>query len=154
MKVEILRLKMLVKKIEWLFYVCFQLGESLNGEIYRILFKCDNNLNGSKEESLILKIAPSNPFRREKFRMRDIYLREIQMYKEVCFHLPFDLLISFQNSVLNEKLLIYNNLSNSRFCRILRIFNYPKEYFPLRMDSMNVQKCIIVSTKSCPNVYF
>lgn len=58
-------------------------GDNFIGEIYRILFKDANDENNEKQSSLILKIAPKNLFRRERFRIRDLFLREINMYDEV-----------------------------------------------------------------------
>lgn len=53
------------------------------GEIYRILYSDDDENNSNTASSLILKIAPRNPVRREKFHARDMFLREITMYDEV-----------------------------------------------------------------------
>lgn len=50
------------------------------GEIYRILFQ---NPIDTKTNSLILKIAPRNPSRREITQSRTLFLREISMYDEV-----------------------------------------------------------------------
>lgn len=51
------------------------------GEIFRVLYKdvnCTEN-----ESSLILKIAPNNLVRREKLKVRDLFVREINMYDKV-----------------------------------------------------------------------
>lgn len=53
------------------------------GEIYRILFKASDDEVGEKKSSLILKIAPKNPFRRKMIPLRKIFLREIHMYDVV-----------------------------------------------------------------------
>lgn len=58
-------------------------GDNFVGEIYRILYKDANDQNNEKQSSLILKIAPRNLCRREKFRIRDLFMREINMYDEV-----------------------------------------------------------------------
>lgn len=50
------------------------------GEVYRVLYKeADKN----SQSSLILKVAPRNPIRREKMRSRDLFVREINMYEKV-----------------------------------------------------------------------
>lgn len=51
------------------------------GEIYRVLYQDVNYIEN--ESSLILKIAPSNLVRREKTRIHDLFVREINMYDQV-----------------------------------------------------------------------
>lgn len=51
------------------------------GEIYRV--SCQDNNNTGNQTSLILKIAPKHMLRREKFRLRHLFLREIIIYDEV-----------------------------------------------------------------------
>lgn len=51
------------------------------GEIYRV--SCQDNNNTGNQTSLILKIAPKHMLRREKFRLRQLFLREIIIYDEV-----------------------------------------------------------------------
>lgn len=58
-------------------------GDNFMGEIYRILFETSDDKNDRKKSSLILKIAPRNPFRRKMIPLRDIFLREIHMYDVV-----------------------------------------------------------------------
>lgn len=59
-------------------------GDNFIGEIFRILIKRNNDNGHQEHTSLILKIAPRNLIRRQKANSRDIFLREIQMYSEVC----------------------------------------------------------------------
>lgn len=54
------------------------------GEIHRILYR-DKNSIGDTHDSLILKIAPSNLARREKFRLQNLFQREIIIYNQVYF---------------------------------------------------------------------
>lgn len=55
------------------------------GEIFRIQFKPsdDDDNDHSKKSSLILKCAPTNPLRRQRVGVRNLFLREITMYDEV-----------------------------------------------------------------------
>lgn len=58
-------------------------GDNFMGELYRILYKDANDSDNKNQSSLILKIAPSNLLRREKMRLRNLFLREIDMYDQV-----------------------------------------------------------------------
>lgn len=51
------------------------------GEIYRVLYRDVNHTEN--ESSLILKISPSNLIRRKKLKVRDLFVREINMYDKV-----------------------------------------------------------------------
>lgn len=53
------------------------------GEVYRVKYKDANENEIKNQSSIILKIAPSNPIRRERMRSRDLFLREINMYDKV-----------------------------------------------------------------------
>lgn len=57
-------------------------GDNFIGEIYRILYKCEND---TKQSSLILKMAAQNMARREKFNLSAFFARETRVYKEVIF---------------------------------------------------------------------
>lgn len=59
-------------------------GDNFIGEIYRILYKDVNDKKNENQSPLILKIAPRNLLRREKLRLRALFLREISMYDQVC----------------------------------------------------------------------
>lgn len=63
------------------------LGDNFIGEILRIFYKDANDNETSEKSSLILKIAPQNVLRRQKLRLRDLFLREIDMYDQVYMHL-------------------------------------------------------------------
>lgn len=69
------------------------------GEIYRIL--CQDNKNTENQTSVILKIAPKHLMRREKFRLRDLFLREIMIYDEVSFAL-FDTIEIIQSTISRQ----------------------------------------------------
>lgn len=56
-------------------------GDNFMGEIYRV--SCQDNKNADNQTSVILKIAPKHVMRREKFRLRYLFLREIIVYDEV-----------------------------------------------------------------------
>lgn len=58
-------------------------GDNFVGVIYRILYKDANETSGKEQSSLILKIAPTDPFRREMQKLRELFLREISIYDEV-----------------------------------------------------------------------
>lgn len=60
-----------------------QLGGYNNSEMYRILWKNEND--DSKQTSLILKIALRNKIRRNISGTRALFLREISMYDKVWF---------------------------------------------------------------------
>lgn len=56
------------------------------GEVFRVtIFEEDNNGNSEnpQEHNLILKIAPQNVVRRERWNTRAGFLREMYMYNEV-----------------------------------------------------------------------
>lgn len=57
------------------------LGQNFMGEVYRILYK--NTKTKNESSSLILKIAPRHRISSEKMKLRNMFLREIQMYDEV-----------------------------------------------------------------------
>lgn len=59
------------------------LGDNFVGMIYRILYKDANETSDKNQSSLILKIAPTDEFRREKQKLRELFLREISIYDEV-----------------------------------------------------------------------
>lgn len=61
----------------------YQKGDNFIGEIYRILYKDANDSENKNKSSLILKIAPSNLLRREKMKLRSLFMREINMYDQV-----------------------------------------------------------------------
>lgn len=59
-------------------------GDNFIGIVYRVSgekSKCDNDKN--EKLNIILKVAPSNKMRREKFFARPSFLREIFVYEEV-----------------------------------------------------------------------
>lgn len=60
--------------------------------IYRILYKDAKETNDKNQSSLILKIAPTDPFRRESQKLRELFLREISIYDEV--RIPYLIVIS------------------------------------------------------------
>ena len=70
--------------IKKLIFFSISQGDHFIGEIYRILYKDANDSDNKNQSSLILKIAPSNLLRREKFRLRNLFQREINMYDQVC----------------------------------------------------------------------
>lgn len=94
-------------------------GDNFIGEIYRILYKDGNDSENEKQSSLILKIAPRNLQRRKKLRLRELFLREIDMYDQVSFMLKLE-----ENKILKYKCFF---LSYYRFYHISLNFNYPKE---------------------------
>ena len=55
-------------------------GDNFMGEVYRVLYK---DANEKSQSSLILKVAPRNPARREHMRSRDLFVREIDLYDKV-----------------------------------------------------------------------
>lgn len=62
-----------------------QAGENnFIGIVYRVLFSKEDE---SKSSKLILKVAPQNAARREQFKSRDLFLREIYLYNEVILFL-------------------------------------------------------------------
>lgn len=61
-------------------------GDNFVGVIYRILYRDANETADENESSLILKIAPTDPFRRETQKLRELFLREISIYEEVAPH--------------------------------------------------------------------
>ena len=53
------------------------------GEVYRVLYENANKNEKPNQSSLILKIAPTNPARREKMRSRELFVREVNIYDKV-----------------------------------------------------------------------
>lgn len=63
-----------------------QAGEgNFIAEMYRVEFSDEDESRNEKKSSskLILKFAPQNVKRRERFQARSLFLREIYMYNEV-----------------------------------------------------------------------
>lgn len=59
-------------------------GDNFIGIVYRVSFsKLEQNGKTEKVSQMIVKVAPTNLARREQFRPRDCFLREIQLYNEV-----------------------------------------------------------------------
>lgn len=59
-------------------------GTNFIGIVYRVAgVRIPPDDNGQNEENIFLKIAPDNRVRRERFRVRASFLREIFVYKEV-----------------------------------------------------------------------
>lgn len=68
-----------------------KVGDNYIGIVYRILFKpLDKSQyigrSQKKPSKLFLKVAPTNPDRREHFFTRPCFLREIYVYNEVRKH--------------------------------------------------------------------
>lgn len=102
-----------------LYYLQFESsGDNFMGKIYRILYKDGNDSENKKQSSLILKIAPRNLQRRKELRLRELFLREIDMYDQVSFMSKLE-----ENKILNYKCFI----SNYRSYHTSLNFNYPKE---------------------------
>ncbi|XP_055304442.1 uncharacterized oxidoreductase dhs-27-like [Sitodiplosis mosellana] len=125
-------------------------GDNFMGEVYRVLYEESNE---KIESSLILKVAPRNPMRRERMRSRDLFVREINMYDKILsFFEEFQLSkgVIPGGNVFNESAKCYfsisEELSESLFLEDLRskrfeMINYRKksvtfEHVSLVMNSL------------------
>lgn len=56
-------------------------GDNFLGIVHRVTYK--NQSDENSESTLILKVAPTNPARREAFGSRKFFLREIHLYNDI-----------------------------------------------------------------------
>ncbi|XP_031627282.1 uncharacterized protein LOC116343401 [Contarinia nasturtii] len=102
-------------------------GANFMGNVYRILYEDENH----NQSSLILKIAPKNLKRRGEFALRQMFLREIDMYDKVLVYFnEFQLSqgVDLEKDGFNEFPQYYSSISEdlfeSVFLEDLRIRNF------------------------------
>lgn len=99
-----------------------QAGENnFVGIVSRVSFcKLDDDPKKPKQSKLILKFAPQNQHRREQFRSRSLFLREIFMYEKVMYSVQIGKCNQKRNETKNQirKKTAINCDSFDRFCRI------------------------------------